>query len=152
MRSVDDLPPLNAVAMRGAGLNSWQAEPVPADAPWWQRFLLMLRDEARSLLRVGRIERPEAVLLSPDQTFFLRENLKLQLLNARLALLSRQVDTARNELATVSASLNRYFDPASRRVQAAATLVQQLQAQVRTSEPPRIDETLAALATAAAGR
>lgn len=152
MRSVDDLPPLNAVAMRGAGLNSWQAEPVPADAPWWQRFLLMVRGEARSLLRVGRIERPEAVLLSPDQTFFLRENLKLQLLNARLALLSRQVDTARNELATVSASLNRYFDPASRRVQAAATLVQQLQAQVRTSEPPRIDETLAALATAAAGR
>ena len=152
VRMVDELPPLNAVATRGAGLNPWQAEPVPADAPWWQRALLMVRNEARSLLRVGRIDRPEAVLLSPDQTFFLRENLKLQLLNARLALLSRQVDTARNELATVSASLNRYFDPASRRVQAAATLVQQLQAQVRTSEPPRIDETLAALATAAAGR
>jgi uroporphyrin-3 C-methyltransferase len=152
MRSVDELPPLNAVAMRGAGPNAWQAEPVPADAPWWQRFLLMVRGEARSLLRVGRIERPEAVLLAPDQTFFLRENLKLKLLNARLSLLSRQIDTARNELAIVSASLNRYFDPASRRVQAAATLVQQLQAQVRTSEAPRIDETLAALATAAAGR
>jgi len=152
MRSVDELPPVNAVAMRGAGLNSWQVDPVPADAPWWERFLLLVRNEARSLLRVGRIERPEAVLLAPDQTFFLRENLKLQLLNARLALLSRQVDTARNELATVSASLNRYFDPASRRVQAAATLVQQLQAQVKTGEPPRIDETLAALATAAAGR
>ncbi|RZL88620.1 MAG: hypothetical protein EOP82_22405 [Variovorax sp.] len=152
MRGVDDLPPLNAVAMRGVGPNSLQAEPVPADAPWWQRFLLMVRGEARSLLRVGRIDRPEAVLLTPDQTFFLRENLKLKLLNARLALLSRQVDTTRNELATVSAALNRYFDPASRRVQAAATLLQQLQAQLKTSEPPRIDETLAALATAAAGR
>jgi uroporphyrin-3 C-methyltransferase len=152
MRSVDDLPPVNAVAGRGTGPNAWQAEPVPADAPWWQRFLLTVRGEARSLLRVGRIERPEAVLLSPDQTFFLRENLKLKLLNARLALLSRQVDTARNEIASVSASLNRYFDPASRRVQMAATLIQQLQAQIRTTEPPRIDETLAALATAAAGR
>lgn len=152
MRSVDDLPPLNAVAVRGAGPNAWQAEPVPADAPWWQRFLLQVRGEARSLLRVGRIERPEAVLLSPDQTFFLRENLKLKLLNARLAVLSRQVDTARNEIASVSAALNRYFDPASRRVQMAATLVQQLQAQVKASVPPRIDETLAALATAAAGR
>jgi uroporphyrin-3 C-methyltransferase len=111
-----------------------------------------VRNEARSLLRVGRIDRPEAVLLSPDQTFFLRENLKLQLLNARLALLSRQFDTARNELAAVSASLNRYFDPASRRVQSAATLLQQLQAQIKTSETPRIDDTLAALATAAAGR
>ncbi|OUM03077.1 uroporphyrinogen-III C-methyltransferase [Variovorax sp. JS1663] len=152
VRMVDDLPPLNAVATRGAGLNPWQAEPVPVDAPWWERALLMVRNEARSLLRVGRIDRPEAVLLSPDQTFFLRENLKLQLLNARLALLSRQVDTTRNELATVSASLNRYFDPASRRVQAAATLLQQLQAQIKTSEPPRIEETLAALTTAAAGR
>jgi uroporphyrin-3 C-methyltransferase len=152
VRMVDELPPLNAVATRGAGLNPWQAEPVPADAPWWQRALLMVRNEARSLLRVGRIDRPEAVLLSPDQTFFLRENLKLQLLNARLALLSRQFDTARNELATVSASLNRYFDPASRRVQSAATLLQQLQTQIKTSETPRIDDTLAALTTAAAGR
>jgi len=152
IRSVDDLPVLNAVGMRGVAGNALQVEPLPADAPWWQRFLSMVRNEARSLLRVGRIERPEAVLLTPDQTFFLRENLKLKLLNARLALLSRQVDTARGELATVSASINRYFDPASRRVQAAATLVQQLQAQVKTSEPPRVDETLAALATAAAGR
>ena len=75
----------------------------------------MVRQEARSLVRVGRIDRPEAVLLAPEQTFFLRENLKLKLLNARLALLSRQVETARSELAAVSAALNRYFDPASRR-------------------------------------
>jgi len=152
MRSVDDLPPLNAVAMRGSGLNAWQPEPIPADAAWWERVLLTIRAEARSLVRVGRIERPEAVLLAPDQTYFLRENLKLKLLNARLSLLSRQVDAARSELATVAASLNRYFDPASRRTQAAATQLQQLQALMKTAEPPRIDDTLSALATAAAGR
>lgn len=152
MRGVDGLPTLNAVAVRGTGANAWQTDPIPADAPWWQRFLLMVRGEARSLLRVGRIDRPEAILLAPDQTFFLRENLKLRLLNVRLALLSRQIDTARNELATVAASLNRYFDPASRRVQTAATQLQELQSLVRATEPPRIDETLAALATAAAGR
>jgi len=152
MRGVDDLPPLNAVAMRGTGLNAWQSDPVPADAPWWERALLTVRNEARSLVRVGRIERPEAILLAPDQTYFLRENLKLKLLNARLSLLSRQVDVTRSELATVAASLNRYFDPASRRTQTAATQLQQLQALVKTTEPPRIDDTLAALATAAAGR
>jgi len=152
IRSVDDLPVLNAVAVRGRGANSLQSEPLPPGAPWWGRFLLVVQNEARSLLRVGRIERPEAVLLTPDQIFFLRENLKLKLLNARLSVLSRQVETARGELASVSASINRYFDPASRRVQAAATLIQEIQAQVKTSEPPRVDETLAALATAAAGR
>jgi uroporphyrin-3 C-methyltransferase len=92
------------------------------------------------------------VLLTPDQTFFLRENLKLQLLNVRLSLLSRQVDTARADMVSVQASINRYFDPASRRVQTAATLVQQVLAQIRNTEPPRVDETLAALAAAAAGR
>ncbi|MEP6720830.1 MAG: uroporphyrinogen-III C-methyltransferase [Variovorax sp.] len=153
MRGVDELPTLNAVAVRGGGATSpWPTEAIPADAPWWQRGLLLVRQEARSLVRVGRIDRPEAVLLAPDQTFFLRENLKLTLLNARLALLSRQVDTARTELATVSATLKKYFDPASRRTQAAATLLQQLQGQVKSTTPPRVDDTLAALATAAAGR
>jgi uroporphyrin-3 C-methyltransferase len=152
MRGVDDLPTLNAVGVHSGSTGALYTEPIPADAPWWKRILLAVQAEARSLVRVGRIERPEAVLLSPDQTFFLRENLKLKLLNARLALLSRQVDTARSELALVTASLNRYFDPASRRVQTAATLLQQLQLQVRTAETPRVDDTLAALATAAAGR
>ncbi|RYF35156.1 MAG: hypothetical protein EOO26_01835 [Comamonadaceae bacterium] len=152
MRGVDDLPTINAVAARSGGANQWQPEAVPVDAPWWERILLTVRGEARSLVRVGRIDQPEAVLLAPEQSYFLRENLKLKLLNLRLALLSRQVDSARSELATVSATLNRYFDPASRRTQQAATLLQQLQAQVRSTEPLRIDETMAALATAAAGR
>lgn len=152
MRSVDDLPVLNEVAVRGGSASPWPAEAIAADAPWWERAWLAVRQEARSLVRVGRIDRPEAVLLAPDQAFFLRENLKLKLLNARLALLSRQVETTRTELATVAATLNKYFDPASRRTQAAATLLQQLQAQVRSTTPPRIDDTLAALATAAAGR
>ncbi|VWX56480.1 Uroporphyrin-3 C-methyltransferase [Burkholderiales bacterium 8X] len=152
MRGVDDLPAANAIATRGGGLNVWQTDPIPAETPWWQRLLLQVRNEARLLVRVGRIDRPEAVLVTPDQVFFLRENLKLKLLNARLTLLSRQVDATRGELASVSTTLNKYFDPSSRRVQNAATLIQQLQSQVRTSEPPRIDETLAALATAAAGR
>ena len=46
-RGVDDLPTVNAVAMRGAGANPWEAEPVPTDAPWWQRALLIARSEAR---------------------------------------------------------------------------------------------------------
>ncbi len=151
MRGVDDLPTVNALSMRVGG-DPLQAEPLPADAPLWQRVLAAVRSEARSLVRVGRVERPEAVLLAPDQTFFLRENLKLKLLGVRAALLSRQVDLARSELGAVSVSLNRYFDPTSRRVQAAATLLQQLQVQVKATEAPRIDDTIAALATAAAGR
>ena len=151
MRMMDDLPALNAVATT-SGVSLLQSEPLPSNANWWDRILWAVRNEARSLLRVGRIERPEAVLLSPDQTYFLRENLKLKLLNVRLAILSRQFDSARSELLAVTSVINRYFDPASRRTQAVATLLQQLQVQVKATEPAQINDTLAALETAAAGR
>ena len=73
-------------------------------------------------------------------------------MNARLGLLSRQTDSARADLTAAAAGLRKYFDQNSRRAQAAASLVQQVQSQLRTVELPRIDETLAVVATAAAGK
>ena len=178
-RQIDELPMANDV-LRGvsqatAGLAASAVEPLPSSAPaasaadvartgfarffdaqalsnWSGRFLQGLREDAQSLLRVSRIDRPEAALLAPEQSYFLRENIKLKLLNARLALLSRQTDAARSDLARVQTSLSRYFDASSRMTQAAKALLEQTQAQLRTGELPRFDETLAALATAAAGR
>ena len=121
-------------------------------ADWGHRLLDSVRDEARKLLRVSRIDQPEAALLAPEQAFFLRENFKFKVLNARLGLLSRQTDTARADLANASVWLGKYFDPGSRKTQAAAQLLQQVQSQLKTSELPRLDDTMAALATAAAGR
>jgi uroporphyrin-3 C-methyltransferase len=149
-RSADDLPLANAVGVA----NPAPAVRKPATAPvqWWERAWLDVLEEARSLVRVSRIDQPEAVLVTPEQAFFLRENLKLKLLNAKLGLLSRQTDSARADVAAAAAALRKYFDPAARRTQAAANLLQQVQVQLRTVELPRIDETLAVLATAAAGK
>ena len=164
VRQVDDLPVQNAVAQaaatrrlhaRHATHDAAQAASGAAQA-WWQTALQrsweVVRDEVRGLVRVSRIDQPEAILLAPDQAFFLRENLKLKLLNARLGVLARQFDSARADLAAASAAINKYFDPASRRTQSAATVLQQAQAHLKTAELPRLDETLSALATAAAGR
>ena len=150
VRLVDDLPLANAVA--GNRPVDQAREQLSRESNWWQRSLAVLHEESRALLRVSRIDQPEAVLLAPEQGFFLRENLKLKLLNARLALLSRQTESARADVVAAAAALNRYFDPASRKTQAAAGQLQQIQGQMRSVELPRLDETLAALATAAAGR
>lgn len=170
-RLADDLPLANAMPVTAAAAKDKPAATL-ADSgtksekqvllsDWFdsqrleaaaRRVLDSVRDEARKLLRVSRIDQPEAALLSPEQSFFLRENLKLRLLNARLGLLSRQTDTARADLANASAWLGKYFDPASRKTQAASQLLQQIQNQLKTSELPRLDETMAALTTAAAGR
>jgi len=151
LRMADDLPLVNAVAAVSAGgsLKPADSETGPT---WWERALRLVGEEARKLLRVSRIEQPEAALLSPEQSFFVRENFKLKLLNARLGLLARQLESARSDIAASSASLNKYFDPASRKTQAAANLLQQVQGQLKTMELPRVDDTLAALTTAAAGR
>lgn len=128
-------------------------------AKWWWQAKTSLTEgagvvwgEAKTLLRVTRIDHPEAALLAPDQAFFLRENLKLRLLNARLALLSRQFDTAQADLRDAQEALARYFDPNSRKVVAANDLIRQVAGQARQVNVPRPDDTLAALSAAAAGR
>ena len=127
--------------------------PVALDAKAWaEKALATVWSEASKLLRVSRIDQPEAALMAPDQGFFLRENLKLRLLNARVGLLSRQTDTARADLGVAANWIGKYFDGSARKTQAAVQLLQQVQGQLKTSELPRLDETMAALATAAAGR
>ena len=150
-RQVDDLPLANAVAGAGSSV-TLRTQAAPVQSAWWQRWIAVVREEAYGLLRVSRIDQPEAVLVAPDQAFFLRENLKLRLLNARLGLLARQADSARADVAIAAAALFKYFYPAARRTQIAASLLQQVQAQMRVVELPRVDETLAVLGTAAAGK
>jgi uroporphyrin-3 C-methyltransferase len=153
VRQVDELPVANAVPARTVPESPRASTPPKsAAAAWWQRWRDAVLDDARNLVRVSRIDHPDAMLLSPDQAFFLRENMKLKLLNVRLSLLARQNETARSDVAAAQSALFKYFDPASRRTQAVATELQQVQAQVKTAEIPRVDESLAALATLAAGK
>ena len=71
--------------------------------------------EIRSLVRVTPIDHPEAMLVAPEQAFFLRENLKLRLLNARLALLAASSTPPRPTCRCAQAAIDRYFDRGSKR-------------------------------------
>jgi uroporphyrin-III C-methyltransferase len=161
IRLIDELPLLSALERRGG------ARPAPAPAAsapagaasgpraWSERWRDAgdhLWQEVRSLVRVTRIDVPEAMLVAPDQAYFLRENVKLRLLNARLALLSRQFDTGQADLRDALSALERYFDRSSRRVGSAIELLRQVSMQARAVNVPRPDATLAAIATASAGR
>lgn len=119
---------------------------------WWQRIAGEVVQSARDLVRVSRIDRPEAVLLAPEQTFFLRENLKLKLLNARLGVLARQLRIAQADLVAVDAALERYFDPKASSVAGARAAMLRLKRDLVDSPMPTPDDTLAALAAAAGGR
>lgn len=167
VRLVDELPLLSSPELRKSAtptppqkaLVSATATATGAATVWaqtwrdgWSAAAQRVWWEAKSLIRVTRIDQPEAMLLAPEQAFFLRENLKLRLLNARLALLSRQFDTAQTDLQSAQTALERYFDRSARRTGLASELMKQVAAQSRQISLPRPDDTLAALATASAGR
>jgi len=169
IRLVDELPLLSQAEPRKEVVKPVAPSPKPVarsasgvidkPAAWtaalsegWANVLDRVWGETRSLVRVTRIEHPDAMLVAPEQAFFLRENLKLRLLNARLALLSRQFDTVQTDLQGAQAALDRYFDRSSRRTVVTGDLLRQVAASARQVGLPRPDDTLAALAAATAGR
>ena len=166
VRQVDELPLLSAPERRAPAVKPDKPAVAAASAAsaapaggWNLNFAQHWRDvgmgfwqEVKSLVRVTRIQQPEAMLLAPEQAFFLRENLKLRLLNARLALLSRQFDTAQSDLREAESVLSRYFDRSNHRVALAIELIHTVTGQARLVTPPRPDATLAAIATATARR
>ena len=154
---VDELPLLNAV---GSKSKTAAATLKPMANVWeqvwrngqWSALGASVWAELSSLVRVSRIDQPEAVLLSPEQSFFARENLKLRLLNARLGLLARQTAASRDDLQLVERDIHRFFDVSGRQGMTLLFLLKQTQNQLRQSDIPRLDNSLSALATAAAGR
>lgn len=112
---------------------------------YWQSWSNDMWREVRQLVQVRTINTPEALLLSPGEAFFARENLKLRLLNARLALLSRNDSAFRADLAEADRALVRYFDVRTRQTQAARELLKQLQGSVLNIDMPTLSNSLAAL-------
>ncbi|SCK13434.1 uroporphyrinogen-III C-methyltransferase [Vogesella sp. LIG4] len=83
---------------------------LPANSPWWERLLTDVSHSLGEMVRIRRMDKPEALLLSPEQAFFLRENLKLRLLDARLALTQRDGPSYQADLAAAGQYAKRYFD------------------------------------------
>ena len=92
-----------------------------AAAPTRSRWLRVLRDawsEVKSLVRVEVADRPAAPLVPPQQQYFLRENLRLRLLTARIALLSHDDTGFKTDVTAANAWIKQYFDTRTKTVQA----------------------------------
>ena len=112
---------------------------------WWQEFSAGIAQQLTSLVQVRRIDNADAMLVTPDQGYFLRENLKLRLLSARLALLSRNQTTLKSDLHAADAALARYFDNASRRTQTVRELVKEVDDGSAAVELPNLNTSLQAV-------
>ncbi|MBP0599573.1 uroporphyrinogen-III C-methyltransferase [Herbaspirillum sp. LeCh32-8] len=111
----------------------------------WQSMSTEMLAELRQLVRIREVQTPEAILLSPGQAYFVRENLKLRLLNARLALLSRNEFAFRNDLSAAQDTIAKYFDTRAKQVQTTQSLLKQVQGSNLAIQMPTLAESLNAV-------
>ena len=121
---IDALPLLSDT--RPIGLQTGEKTKAEPGEPFWTRIGRDTWAEIKQLVRVQHMERPEAPLLSPTQSFFLRENLRLRLLSARLALLSRDEASYKADLKAAQDWLTRFYDSKDKGQQNALASLHQL--------------------------
>jgi uroporphyrinogen III methyltransferase / synthase len=130
-------PPDSAKVSAATGEPRWKV--------LWREFTTGIGQQLASLVQVRRIDNADAMLVSPDQGYFVRENLKLRLLSARLALLSRNQTTLKSDLHAADAALARYFDSSSKRVQTVRELVKDVDTGSAAVELPNLNTSLQAI-------
>lgn len=111
----------------------------------WSRVWHEVWSDLKQLVRIQRIDKPDIPLLAPSQTFFLRENLKLRLIGARLALLARDDTSYKADLKAAREWLERYYDTRNNTVTHAVSALRNLHASEISIEVPDISGTLDAL-------
>jgi uroporphyrin-3 C-methyltransferase/uroporphyrinogen III methyltransferase/synthase len=111
----------------------------------WHDWSTEMWSEVSQLIRVRTVENPEALMLSPSHSYFLRENLKLRLLNARMALLSRNEAAFRADLLAAQEALAKYFDTRAKQTQTVQQLLRQVQGSNLSIEMPTLADSLNAV-------
>ena len=101
--------------------------------------------EISQLVVVRKMGAAEPPLLPPSQAYFVRENLRLRLLNARADLLARDEAGYREDLRAAQAWVQRYCDPGSRRTADALGQMKQLAGVSISFEMPTISDSLEAV-------
>lgn len=112
---------------------------------FWFRLGREAWDDIRQLIRVQYMQSPGIPPLSPSQAYFLRENLKLRILSARLCLLGHDEAGFRSNLKEAESWMNRYFDPNAQEMKVAATNLRQISAVVLSVGKLDINDSLNAV-------
>lgn len=163
-RDIDRLKALPAVDLAGLTLKLDEVtnnidqltllvdgRPLPADEAlavedgFWTKLTSVVWGELKQLIRVQRLDDSDQGLLTPEQSYFLRENLKLRLMHARLALMQRNDAVFRADLKVAAGWVNRYFDTRQKRVSATLATVEKLAATALNIDLPTLADSLGAI-------
>jgi uroporphyrin-3 C-methyltransferase len=101
--------------------------------------------DIRGLIRIQRVDSEDIPLVSPTQTFFLKENLRMRLLSARIALLAHDEGSFKADTRSAAEWLQHYFDLKDKRVSAGLATLKQLSESDVSIDLPDISGSLEAV-------
>lgn len=148
---------LNRLESAVAGLplvidSQLQSDTAPAvaaispNASWWQRTWQTTMHSLRGMVEVRHINHNDSMLMSPEQMYFVRENLRLRLLDARIALIQRRGEVYAADLNGAEATVKQYFDASSVATQSWLKELMQLKMlNVQTIQDSNLSASLAAV-------
>ena len=136
---------IDELALLADGRPQPPAEEQTVAESLWARMTSVVWSEVRQLIRVQRLDDSDQGLLTPEQSYFLRENLKLRLMHARLALMQRNDAVFRADLKVAAGWMNRYFDVRQKRVSSMLTTVDQLATTTLSIDLPTLADSLGAI-------
>lgn len=144
----DTLPLVIAETMPAARIRRVRA----TDETGFVRVARDFWEEMKGLVRIRELGTQDAALLTPAQGYFLRENVKLRLLAARMSLLARDEAAFRGDVRAAQAWISRYFDVKAKPTAAALAALKQVGDTPVTIAVPDINASLAAVRTARTAR
>jgi uroporphyrin-3 C-methyltransferase len=140
----DERPPVPAPPRAQQGKSAPHVEATPAPG-FWAKLGTDVLAEANQIVRISRVDQPDPALLTPGQSFFLRENLKLRLLNARFGLLQRDETNFHEDLQQAQLWVGHYFDTRTKPVQSVQTTLKGLAATSLNVQLPDLSASLNAV-------
>lgn len=119
--------PLNTPEPRAKIKQQQEKQTATRQVKSWSQLPSAIWQDLKSLVIIRHHAQPVEPLLPPDERFFLIENLRLQIEQARLAMLMGHAGVYKDRISTAIGWIKKYFDPAAAQTQAALSTLEALQ-------------------------
>ena len=138
-QAIDSLP-LNTPDPRSKAQEQQHVPGETRQVKSWSELPAAIWHDLKSLIIIRDHTQPVEPMIAPDQRFFLLENLRLQIEQARLAMLSGHAEVYKERIGTAIKWIETYFDKTAPQTQAMLTTLQELQASAIAPPLPDISK------------
>jgi uncharacterized protein HemX len=122
-----------------------QPQPQPEPQSLWVAFWSDMKNRLFDVVQIRKVDNPDAFFMTPEQAALVAERLRLRLLSARTALLTRQEDLFTQDMLVAEKILNQVFDAAAPEVIATKSALLSIKSAGLAFKTPVLTQTAAEL-------